>query len=108
MNIGQQERRKAMIECGELIIENTKNIEKLIIESQECRKDFKEIMEHLKENKVAKSDDRLISLEKKMSALSPVLTMCYYPKVTLFLIIATGALLVSDIRHPLLKLIGIM
>lgn len=97
-----------MNEWEKMTLENTKQIEKLIVTQQQCSKDLSTMIALMEDQEIKSVKRRLTSLEKKMELINPVLVMCRYPKVTLVLFMIISSLYISDIRHPILKFLGLI
>lgn len=90
----------------EMTLENTQAIAKISVIVQNNEERFEKLLERLEKQEIDKSQARIEELERKMKTLGPVLTICYYPKISLVTIILILSLYVSDIRHPVLKFLG--
>lgn len=93
-------------EYQRMTVENAKAIAELVVLQKNTQEDIKQIVSNYSKHELEKSAMRLDGLEKKMKTLSPVLTICYYPRITVLGFLAISALYISDIRQPLLKMLG--
>lgn len=90
-----------------MTIENAKAIEKLVQINQNQQTNIDKLIENSENLQKMQFNRRVNEIEDKLKILRPVLTICYYPKISIVIFLLISALYISDSRELILKMIGI-